>query len=206
MLTELANLLARLWLRLFSATTLPSSFLAKACDYLLSTGKYESMATFTADLHPGSSDSDPEVCAYFLLGDNVLNIAQSRMADPMDTWMIFRIPDGPRLYMEQLAEQIFSVCPNAMLVERFFSLLKHILALSRSRLTDTNLMNTAELKMFIMNEYESKGTLPEHLHRCECHFIDSSRPAHPTAPETNPPTSSAYTAPAPPPDGAHSAS
>ena len=49
-LAELVNLLARLWLRLFSAGTLPSGFLAEAHDYLLSSGKYESMATFAMDL------------------------------------------------------------------------------------------------------------------------------------------------------------
>ena len=124
----------------------------------------------------------------------------------MGIWTLFRIPDGPRFYMEQLAEWIFTVCPNAAPVERFFSLLKRILAPSRSCLTDTNLMNTAELNMFIMNKYESKGTLPEHPQWRKRHFIDSARPAPLTTSEANPPTSLTYGASAPAADSAHSAS
>ena len=81
-----------------------------------------------------------------------------------------------------------------------------ILDPSHSHLTDTNLMNTAELNMFIMNEYESKGTLPERLQRRERHLIDSARPAPLTTSEANLSTFLTYSALSPAADGAHSAS
>ncbi|EKM48631.1 uncharacterized protein PHACADRAFT_202580 [Phanerochaete carnosa HHB-10118-sp] len=54
------------------------------------------------------------------------------------------------------------------------------MTLSRSRLTGTNLMNSTELSLHIMQEYESGGALATCLQRRERHFIDCAAAPPPT--------------------------
>ncbi|EKM52734.1 uncharacterized protein PHACADRAFT_198783 [Phanerochaete carnosa HHB-10118-sp] len=157
---DIIMLLARIWKRLFSSDTVPPAFYNEVKEYISDTGTYADMPNLAASLrNPNDLDHS---------------------AAPLEVWKLFMTASGPVSPLQRLAERIFSVCPNVAPVERFFSLLKRIMTPSCSRLTGTNLMNSAELSLHIMQEYESGGALATRLQWRERHFIDCAAAPPPT--------------------------
>ena len=68
--------------------------------------------------------------------------------------------------LNRLAIHVLSICPNSANCERLFSILGFIMSDYRTRLTISNLMNIAELRMHLRDKWsrkETKARLKQHL-------------------------------------------
>jgi len=67
--------------------------------------------------------------------------------------------------LQKLACRIFAICANSASVERLFSLFGHILTKLRSRLRTEAMVQLAELKLHIRDEYTKNAQAKQHLKR-----------------------------------------
>ncbi|KAJ3497528.1 hypothetical protein NLJ89_g10338 [Agrocybe chaxingu] len=78
--------------------------------------------------------------------------------DPIQVYQEINIPDVPPGPLTQLALHLLSICPNSASCERLFSHFGLILTKLRTRLTKKTLVNLAEYKLHIRDEYLRDNT------------------------------------------------
>jgi hypothetical protein len=76
-----------------------------------------------------------------------------------------RFPDKPLSPLQMLAQHIFSICANSASCERLFSLFGLILTKLRSRLALEKMLDLAELRLHLRDEYMRRGSVKDRLRR-----------------------------------------
>jgi len=88
-----------------------------------------------------------------------------------------RFQDRPLSPLQMLAQRIFSICANSA-CERLFSLFGLILSKLRSRLALEKMLDLAELRLHLRDEYMRRGSVKDRLHRFRHSIPDPLPPQH----------------------------
>jgi hypothetical protein len=115
-------------------------------------------------------------------------IPQGHSVDPIECYDGLRVAGQERSPLQKLACRILAICANSASVERLFSLFGHILTKLRSRLRTEAMVQLAELKLHIRDEYtkntHAKQRLKRHIagapRSTAVHSTASASPAAPT--------------------------
>jgi hypothetical protein len=94
-----------------------------------------------------------------------LLILQGRSLDPIECYDGLRVAGQERSPLQKLACRILAICANSASVERLFSLFGHILTKLRSRLRTEAMVQLAELKLHIRDEYAKNTHAKQRLKR-----------------------------------------
>jgi hypothetical protein len=86
---------------------------------------------------------------------------QGKQPDPRRYYFDTSVPGHTKPPLHRLALHLFAICPNSASCERLFSTFGLILTKLRTRLGTAKLMDLAELKMHIRDEYIRSGRKKE---------------------------------------------
>ncbi|KAF4622376.1 hypothetical protein D9613_009287 [Agrocybe pediades] len=128
------SLFERLWMRFFETDTVPDTLYTDTRDYLNGEGFFLNMAKSIKVFRNRAA-------------------GMNKTPDPFDVYRDITLPKVQPSPFITLAYHILSICPNSASCERLFSLFGLILTKLRTRMSKTVLVNLAELKMHIRDEY-----------------------------------------------------
>lgn len=94
-----------------------------------------------------------------------MNVPQNRILDPMECYEGLSVPGKDKSPFQKLACRILAICANSASVERLFSLFGHILTKLRSRLRTEAMVQLAELKLHVRDEYFQNAPAKQRLKR-----------------------------------------
>ena len=118
-----------------------------------------------------------------------LLVLQGRSVDPIECYDGIRVGDKERSPLQKLACCILAICANSASVERLFSLFGHILTKLRSRLRTEAMVQLAELKLHIRDEYAkntpAKQRLKQHIAGAPCSTAANATASAPPAATTS---------------------
>ena len=109
---------------------------------------------------------------------------QGRSLDPIECYDGLRVAGQERSPLQKLACRILAICANSASIKRLFSLFGHIMTKLHSRLRTEALVQLAELKLHIRDEYSKNTQAKQRLRQ---HIAGAPRPTAIDAPASNPP-------------------
>ncbi|KDQ55684.1 hypothetical protein JAAARDRAFT_208479 [Jaapia argillacea MUCL 33604] len=172
-LAGLSALITRLWIRFFPAISTPTSLIKDFTAYMLGKDEYADMKDYAANIAQQADE-------------------KKETPDPADVWLSLTIlaPDAEPTPLVKLALRILSICGNSASCEHLFSVFGLILTKLRARMGNTTLLNMAELKMYLRDEY-TRTNGRDHLKRQFTTAADAhphSEASAPSAPSPSPAT------------------
>ncbi|KAI0801429.1 ribonuclease H-like domain-containing protein [Fomes fomentarius] len=147
--SAVGDLISRLWQRFYPTVPEPPLLYDSIKRYLASTGEYQLLQDTANRIHKSAE-------------------AQGKPPDPLDIWRDSIIAGTPIPPLHQIAIHVLSICPNAADCERLFSVLGFLMNDRRTRLSNSTLLNMAELRLHLRDEHVRKGVKARLKH----HFGD----------------------------------
>ncbi|KIK75032.1 hypothetical protein PAXRUDRAFT_422094, partial [Paxillus rubicundulus Ve08.2h10] len=135
----------KLWLRFYQQDP-PTTLLSELHDYLENKGVYKSFPQYVASLKADTT-------------------GKTEFSDPLFMFNGVRFAGQPLSPLQKIAHRILSICANSASCERLFSNFGTILTKLRSRLGLQNMLNLAELRLHLRDEYMCKTGTQERLKR-----------------------------------------
>ncbi|KAG1726294.1 ribonuclease H-like domain-containing protein [Suillus lakei] len=160
----ITSLLLKLWQR-FQSSPVPESLRKEILDYLQDRGDYECFSEWAEGER------------------NAAETQQRERPDPLRMYEGIRFPDKPLSPLQMLAQRIFSICANSASCKRLFSLFGLILTKLRSRLALEKMLDLAELRLHLRDEYMRRGSVKDRLRRPR-HIIPNPLPPQNKDPTT----------------------
>ncbi|KAG1720850.1 ribonuclease H-like domain-containing protein [Suillus lakei] len=159
----ITSLLLKLW-QWFQSSPVPESLRKEILDYLQDRGDYKCFSEWAE-------------------GEQNAAETQRERPDPLRMYKGIRFPDKPLSPLQMLAQRIFSICANSASCEWLFSLFGLILTKLRSRLALEKMLDLAELRLHLQDEYMRRGSVKDRL-RCPRHIIPDPLPPQNKDPTT----------------------